>query len=175
MKIDQYTAHIVETIRGLPSFSKILITGWVWTGKTTLVKGLFPNAYFMAESEFKQNIVAQRAWLMPAEMNRSEHNIRNHPIEALSRFEYVIYDDYGVADLSPAYIEKTLYWLDHRQKPFWDRPKKTIFTTNLTIDELKTREERIASRILEKCHVFVLDGPDRRHDTTIYHHSGGTE
>lgn len=173
MKIDSYNHHIVETIKSLPSFSKILIIGWVWTGKTTLVRSLFPDAYFMAEADWKQHIVAQRASLMPSELNRSEHNIKNYPIEALSRFEFVIYDDYGVADLSPAYIEKTLYWLDQRSRPFWDRQKKTIFTTNLNIEELKTREERIASRILEKCHVFVLDGPDRRQETTIYHHAPG--
>lgn len=171
MKIDEFNGHLVEALKELKetSFRNILIIWWVWVGKTTIVSQIFPDFFFMSEAKWKQHIVSGTWSLMPAEMNRSTFNVTNHPLEALSRFENVFYDDVGVADLSPAYIEKTLYWLDERRKPFWDRNKKTIFTTNLTLEELRWREERIASRILDHCHVFILDGPDRRQESTIYH------
>ncbi|MFB0964318.1 MAG: hypothetical protein QMC36_01215 [Patescibacteria group bacterium] len=48
--------------------------------------------------------------------------------------------------------EKTLYWLNERLK---SEDKRTVVTTNLTIDELKEREARIYSRLCQDA-VFVV-------------------
>lgn len=73
-------------------------------------------------------------------------SVKGFPLEALARYPRVIYDDIGTVELSEAYIEKTLYWLNERAK---SKEKRTVFTTNLTIEELEKREKRIFSRIVE--------------------------
>ena len=71
----------------------------------------------------------------------------------LSRVPTVIYDDIGTVELSEAYIEKTLYWLNERAK---SPNKRTVFTTNLTLEELKNREKRIFSRIIENAAIIQV-------------------
>jgi DNA replication protein DnaC len=66
-------------------------------------------------------------------------------LEALSKFPIIVYDDYGTADLTSAYIEKMLYWINRRL----EKGLKTIITTNLTFKQFEERERRIASRLLE--------------------------
>jgi DNA replication protein DnaC len=63
----------------------------------------------------------------------------------------VIYDDLGVAEPTAAYLEKMLFWLDSV-----DKDKKTIITTNLSLEQIKKKDGRIYSRILKNCKVIEL-------------------
>lgn len=105
----------------------------------------------MDEPTFKQHIVAGNARLMkPEEFGIS---VKSYPLEALSRCQTVIYDDLGTVELSEAYIEKTLYWINERAKSL---QKRTVITTNLTIEELESREKRIFSRLCENAVILQM-------------------
>ncbi len=90
-------------------------------------------------------------------------SVRSYPLEALSRCPSVIYDDLGTVELSEAYIEKTLYWINERAK---SEKKRTVVTTNLTIRELEAREKRIFSRLCENAVILQMAGRDRRKTNT---------
>lgn len=111
------------------------------------------------ESAFKQHIVSSTAVMMPANAERNRTNLKLYPLEALAKFPSVIYDDMGSADLTAAMSEKTLYWLNERLK---STDKRTVVTTNLTIDELKEREGRIYSRLCQDAVFVAMGGSDRR-------------
>lgn len=163
--IDKDNEKIVEKLKEIKEKNefKTLILFWgVGVGKTYLAKHIFnEHNYFIDEPEFKQQIVSGGARLRtPDEWSA---NLKTFPLEALAKFDFVIYDDYGTADLSPAYIEKMLYWINRRiEKGF-----KTIITTNLTFKEFEAREKRIASRLTEKATLLQISGPDRRKKETL--------
>lgn len=161
--IDEYNKKAVEELQKLKQSDdfKTLILFWsVWTGKTFLVKNILHHDYFIDEAEFKQQIVSGGARLrQPEEWGASIHLF---PLEALAKMKTIIYDDYGTADLSPAYIEKMLYWINRRL----EKGLKTIITTNLTFKQFEEREKRIASRLLENGVLMEMTGPDRRKKKT---------
>lgn len=98
--------------------------------------------YFISDAEFKMHLTSQNLVLRkPENWNDS---VEHYPLEALVKMPVVVYDDVGTVDLSPAYIEKTLYWLSSR-----DTPRITIFTTNLSPEQMAEREPRMYSRMCE--------------------------
>jgi DNA replication protein DnaC len=50
-------------------------------------------------------------------------------------------------------IEKMLYRLDKRVN---DKTKQTIITSNLSLDEIKGREERMFSRLCDNAKILVI-------------------
>jgi DNA replication protein DnaC len=161
--IDEENREAVEILRRLEQdwFKTLLILWGVWVGKTYLVKSILAHDYFIDEPTFKQHIVAGNARLMkPEEFGVS---VKSYPLEALSKCQSVIYDDLWTVELSEAYIEKTLYWINERSK---SKNKRTVITTNLTIQELETRERRIFSRLCENAVILQMLWKDRRKNTT---------
>jgi DNA replication protein DnaC len=162
--IDDENKKAVEELQKLKQtgeFKTLIIFWGVGVGKTFLVKNIFNNFdYFIDEPEFKQQIVSGGARLR----NPDEWGawLKTFPLEALAKFWNVIYDDYGTADLSPAYIEKMLYWINRRI----DKGLKTIITTNLTFKQFEEREKRIASRLMENGVLMEMSGKDRRKKET---------
>lgn len=65
----------------------------------------------------------------------------------------VVYDDYGTAEITEAYIDKFMYWLDERVN---NPNKQTIITSNLTLEEIEKREKRISSRMLFNAKVITV-------------------
>jgi len=137
-------------------FRNIVLLGPVGVGKTYIAKTLIKHDYFKDESEFKQELISgalkirsQSQWDIP---------LSYYPLLMLAKRKLVIYDDYGVSDLTEAYIEKMLYWLNGRRQ----RELITVFTSNLTLEQIHAREKRIASRILENAVVIEMKGEDRR-------------
>lgn len=163
MIIDEFNKKAVEELQKLKEtgdFQTLIIFWWVGTGKTYLAKNIFEYDYFIDEAEFKQQIVSWGARLRtPDEWNA---DIRTFPLEALSKFPIIVYDDYGTADLTSAYIEKMLYWINRRL----EKGLKTIITTNLTFKQFEERERRIASRLLENSVLLEMVWPDRRKKQT---------
>lgn len=85
------------------------------------------------------------------------------PMEALKKKKCVIYDDYWVAKITEAYIEKMLFRLDRVDVD----DMKTIITTNLSIDEIKKRDQRLYSRMMKNAQILIITWPDRRLSNTI--------
>lgn len=161
--IDDKSKPVVDFLQGLKAewFKSILITGSVGVWKTYIAKNLF-GGYFIDEPRFKQEMISGNMRLRnPDEWNCG---IDKFPLEALSKMPQVIYDDYWAVAMSEAYIEKMLYWLNERKKRVDSegKPFRTIFTTNLTVEQIKQREARLGSRILEDCVVVTMSGEDRR-------------
>jgi len=89
-----------------------------------------------------------------------------YPLELMLRCQILLYDDIGVSDTSEAYLRDLTFVLDERIK----RGLVTIYTTNLTRDELKKKlNERIVSRMLYNTDVVVFKGEDLRLKTTQYY------
>ena len=71
----------------------------------------------------------------------------------------LIIDDVGSEKLTEAVIANYLSFLDNRYE--WEYT--TIFTSNLSLDELKERVgERIVSRIYESSNIYLLEGLSKR-------------
>ena len=154
-KLINYLTELKET----GNYTNLIITGAVGVGKTYLVKEIMQADYFMDEPHFKQLLVSQGLGLRPS--NEYANGFRGYPIELLAnskKIETVIYDDLGAVDVSSAYLEKMQYWIDRRN----NRKAKTIFTTNLTQDQIFKRDQRLASRIFENAKIVSLGGSDRR-------------
>lgn len=160
--IDNENEKYINKLKELKQqkFKTLIILGGTWVWKTFLVKNIFQDAYFIDEPEFKQQIVSGGARLRtPEEWGQS---LWIFPLEALSKMPFVIYDDYWTADLTAAYIEKMLYWINRRHN--YNLP--LIVTTNLTIKEFEEREKRISSRLLENALLLEMQGKDRRKKET---------
>ena len=85
------------------------------------------------------------------------------PLEALLKKQGIIYDDYGVSEPTVAYNEKMMYRLDRVDH----QGKQTIITTNMSVKDMKLRDERIRSRIMQNCMILEIQGKDRRVKNTI--------
>lgn len=164
MIIDEINKKAVEELQKIKienNFKTLILFGGLGVWKTFLCKNIFEYDYFIDEAEFKQQIVSWWARLKSPEEWSS--NIQTFPLEALAKLQTVIYDDYWTADLTPAYIEKMLYWINRRLEKWL----KTIITTNLTFTQFEERERRIASRFLQNAILIEMTGKDRRKKETI--------
>lgn len=92
--------------------------------------------------------------------NSSEVNENREILKDIRDFRGVlIIDDVGSEKLTEASIANYLSFLDNRYE--WEYT--TIFTSNLSLDELKDKVgERIVSRIYESSDIFLLEGTSKR-------------
>lgn len=158
MIIDNQNKAFIEKMKELKEsndWTNIIILWDVGVGKTFISKKIFHDAYFINEWTFKQHLSSWILKLCPPEQWASK---KLYPLEMLCRSWIVIYDDLWVADITEAYIDKMMYWLDERLS----KNKKTIFTTNLTLKDLDHRDKRIASRIQQNSKILLLSWDDRR-------------
>lgn len=94
-----------------------------------------------------------------------ETPISHYPLEVMLRCRVLLFDDVGVSDTSDAYLRDLTFVMDERIK----KGLPTIYTTNLTKDELQKKlNERIVSRMLYNTDVVVFKGEDKRLQTTQY-------
>jgi len=168
IKIDSFNKKIINDLKKLndsKEFKNILILGGVGVGKTYLAKKILTHNYFIKETKFKMLCSSGQMRMANAEekIGLSIDLIKKHyPLEALCHHttKRIIYDDYGIADLSPIYLEKMLFWIEECEK------NRIIITTNLTKKQFEERDERISSRFLQNCAILILEGPDRRKENT---------
>lgn len=164
VKVDEHNIDFVNTLIKLnndDSRTKLVVMGDVGVGKTYVVRKLLDHDYYISEDDAKQQVAAL-GFSLRTEENRSA-SIDKYPLECLSKKLTIIYDDIGTANLSEAMIEKTLYRLNKRSATRNDGKKyRTIITTNQTLEKLRERESRIASRVLEGAIIIEVLGPDRR-------------
>ena len=80
-------------------------------------------------------------------------------IEKLINTHILVIDDIG-AEKPSEWVAETLYYLINSR---YENEKTTIFTSNLSLDELSdVIGDRIASRINEMCDIVEMDGDDKR-------------
>lgn len=86
----------------------------------------------------------------------SEHSL----IQDLSTASWVVLDDLGV-EKTTDWVLQTLYIIINNR---YESMKSTIFTSNLSLDDLARRlgDDRIPSRIVGMCQVMEMDGEDKR-------------
>ena len=144
------------TLRQSGEYQNILIMWKTGVWKTFVAKRIFDKSYFMDEQTFKQLLVAQQLTVRP--QSEITTSLDYFPLDALLKKSEVLYDDFWIAEPTPAYIEKCLYFLKRVDDP----KKKTIFTTNLSMEQIEKRDARIASRIMKNCKVIYVSGDDRR-------------
>lgn len=160
MTNDEKIQKIKEIIK--QDWDTMIIMWDVWVWKTYIAQNYIKHDYFIWEPTFKQLLVSWQLIIRPPDMYNCDINMR--PLSALCKKNIIIYDDFGVADETSAYIEKTMFWLDYRIQ----HKKKTIFTTNLSLENLKKREKRIISRMMQNTIMISLTWPDHRKKNTKF-------
>lgn len=152
----------------------LLFCGPTWVGKTYKANEMISKyknediseklqTYTMSDAYFKQMIKSNMLVLRRNEDYACE--IKNYPLEMMLRCWVLLYDDLGVSDVSDAYLRDFTFIIDERIKKWLP----TIYTTNLTKDELKSKlNERIVSRVLFNTDVVVFTWDDKRLSTTNY-------
>lgn len=119
--------------------------------------------YSISDAYFKQMVKSNMLVLRKHEDWMDK--ITNYPLEMMLKCALLLYDDLGVSDVSDAYLRDFTFIVDERIK----KGLPTIFTTNLTKDELQQKlNERLVSRVLYNTDVVVFTGEDRRLPTTKY-------
>ena len=161
--MEEKTKKRLEYIQKLIDDGKntIIINGNVGVGKTFLAKKLYHD-YFIDEPTYKLHLSSGNLQLRSS--SDWNANINLYPLECLTKKRVVIYDDFGSAGITEAYIEKTLYWLNNRI----DKWYITIFTTNLSKENWDKYEPRITSRISQNAVFIELQWEDLRKKETIY-------
>lgn len=145
---------------------------WVWKTfeATNLINDFKKDkdsklaTYTTTDAHFKQMIKSNMLCLRKPEDWQSP--LTHYPLEMMLRCSVLLYDDLGVSDVTDAYLRDFTYIIDERIKKWFI----TIFTTNLTKDELKSKlNERIVSRVLFNTDVVVFKWDDKRLATTNYY------
>lgn len=129
-----------------------ILSGSIGSGKTHLAMILLMEAY-------KHGIVGLyvNARLLPPELI-DDSRVDEHPLwTKLTRSPCLVIDDMGAEADKPFAADKIAALIESR---FLSR-RKTIVTTNLTLDAIYARDSRIGSRLHEGIE-FVLSGEDRR-------------
>ena len=152
----------------------LVLCGPTGVGKTYTAKQLYDRysndkygidmqKYMISDGYFKQMVKANMLQLRP--WSEAQCSLHHYPLELMIHTPLLVYDDIGVSDVSDAYLRDFTFVLDERMK----RWLVTIFTTNLTGSELKSKlNERAVSRMLSNANVINFSWEDRRRQTTKY-------
>jgi DNA replication protein DnaC len=171
-KLEDVQENIRERFKNIEKTRKgLFIFGPVGSGKTHTACALYKNARLKIQKkttwgEETEVIVEPIFW------NVSElfHELRSdfdrqqgqkmHIEDQIMQHKGILFlDDIGSEKVSDWVLE-TFYLIINSR---YNEMSPIIFTSNFNIGEIATRlGERIASRIVESCDIFRLDGDDRR-------------
>ena len=145
--LDQYTKNAIEA--SIAESKGLFIYGDTGTGKTYTMHALSKGR---GEVE---NFVA----LLVEFRDFMQKGFYFEKIKELVGQEYLFIDDIGAEKLSDFVVE-FLYLVVNKR---YENMKRTVFATNLTLEEFQKRYgDRILSRISEMCILVELKGNDRR-------------
>ncbi len=140
-----------------PDAGLMTLTGPAGTGKTRM---LYAVSCLSVDPRHWDVPSLVRATQRAATMEPDAYNwAEAHPIDTLIKHKYVVLlDDLG-AEKTTDFVLQEIYRLIS-QRELWG--KATLFTTNLTLDDIaKKFDDRIASRLAGGI-VLEFDGADRR-------------
>lgn len=147
---------IREKVEGMKETRKgLFIHGGVGTGKTHIAYAIGKHTY--GQKTYVQ--VWNSAELMDA-IRRGYDKPFDETFEDLMKFRgLLILDDVGSEKLTE-WVAERFYLLVNKK---YNQLIPVIFTSNFNIQQLADRiGERVASRIVEMCHIVELTGEDRR-------------
>lgn len=150
-QIENLSEELKELIEKAVSEDKgIFIYGNTGVGKT-----YFLEAIANAKRANPENFVALLVEFRDAMQKGSYFE----KLQDFTNKEYLFIDDIGAEKLSDFVLE-FLYLIVNKR---YENMKRTIFATNLNIEEFEERYgERILSRIAEMCVIHELKGEDKR-------------
>lgn len=176
-KWEDVPEEIKKLFEEVPSTRRgIYIWGGVGTGKTHIAYALYRNAVAKARILTKKakswsgeedsfDIERPKFWNttelfreIRLDFDRKEYKKRTEE-ELMTHRGILFIDDIGSEKLSD-WVMETFYLVINKR---YNDNLPVVFTSNYNIEELGNRiGERIASRIVETCHIFELTGDDRR-------------
>jgi len=155
-------AKQLEFIKNYNYKTNIIFVWDVGVGKTYEALQIFnkfdnPLKYKTTDTRFKEQLGSGTLRLRKPEEWQS--TVTLFPLEMMIKSPLMIYDDIGVSDITEPYLRKLTFILDERI----ERKLPTIFTTNLSPDELEARlDKRIKSRLFLNSTIILMEGKDRR-------------
>ena len=138
-----------------------VLHGPVGTGKTVLIKSLFAFTAYI-------NVIPFPSFIPVYKLISEFRESGQEALETILRPKILIVDDLGSEDIVSDYgtkrslLSELIY---SRYDSFLSEGKRTFFTTNLTLKELKSfYGDRVFSRLIELCEYdkTALTGNDRR-------------
>lgn len=136
----------------------LFLYGGIGTGKTHIAYSLHRSA---AKSKIKSYLIntVELFKEMRDDIKKDSYDMKK-PTDNLLKFEgVIIFDDIGVENATDFVVENLYLIINSR----YNRMLPTIFTSNLSLDELADKiGDRIPSRIKEMCHIIELTGEDKR-------------
>ena len=141
-----------------PQAGSLLLLGDFGTGKTGLAIAIL-KARLAAHVPSLFVRVPDLLDRIRATYNRDSTVTYDEVIESVRNVPFLVLDDLGAESQTPWVIEKLYQILGHRH----DYLLPTVYTTNLTLDQLEARlGERIFWRIVEDCQQVVVGGRNLR-------------
>lgn len=165
--IENISQGLKKATEGFEIGKSYYIYGGIGTGKTYLVSALTRKLIMSCREKKKDHwwtaptlygvteILMEIKGCFKEGSRISEEDI----IKRYTELPCLILDDIGTEKISE-WVLQTLYSIvDNR----YSNEKQTIFTSNLTLDQIRERVgDRIPSRIAEMCTVIQIKGKDRR-------------
>lgn len=144
-----------ETRRG------IYIHGTVGTGKTHIAWAMYEYAREQMKLRAQFWNTTELLADIREDFDRNQYD-KKHREEQLMEFRGILFlDDIGAEKMTD-WVQEQFYRIVNRR---YEEALPTIFTSNLPIRELGERlGDRTASRIVEMCDLYPLNGADRRLD-----------
>lgn len=141
--------------------NNLIIVGSVWVWKTYEADKILERyewlKYKITDTRFKEFV-----WWWNLRLKKPEEwqsSITIFPLEMMIRSKILIFDDLWVSDTTEAYLRKLTFVLDERI----EKKLPTIFTTNLSPDELEKKlDKRIKSRIFLNSSILQMAWDDKR-------------
>lgn len=141
------------------SSTGVFLTGPNGTGKTHLATAILRESLLNAQQNCRWIKLPNLLFEVKQAFKSSFHDSEQVLVQRFLDFDLLILDELGVSKITPWALQTLYLIIDGRSSNF----KKTVFTSNLTLQDIEDNlDARFASRIVEMCKIVKVDGEDYR-------------
>ena len=137
----------------------IFFTGSNGTGKTHLAVSILRETILHYSDKCRFIKIPPLLFEVKQAFKSNFYDSEDLLIKRFLNYDLLILDEIGVEKATPWALQTLYLIIDGRSSNL----KKTVFTSNLTLQDIEDNlDARFASRIVEMCKVVKVDGPDYR-------------
>jgi len=149
-----------RTVATSPLHSQgIFLTGPNGTGKTHLAVSILRQTLLRYTDSCRFIKIPLLLFEVKQAFKSNSYDSEDLLIKRFLNYDLLVLDEIGVEKATPWALQTLYLIIDGRSTHL----KKTVFTSNLTLQDIEDNlDARFASRIVEMCKVVKVDGPDYR-------------